>query len=179
MVANLSAVSLVGVGAPKLAQALGIGASLWTPKIQIQTIDAGTAGVGKGVPVPITIPPSVLYGNLIAGFTAQGILGLMAPVFITGLMNGFTQSYLTALTNTAHVGVGLGTGVARFNPPPAFFDLKTGFTAAGATGDGATKVCRAIAQGLESTFRSLILAQPIVGPPTPSGGSGVGFGNIF
>jgi hypothetical protein len=179
MLPNIAAVSFVGVGTPKLAQALGIGLTTWTPKISVTTVDSGTLGAGKGVPIPIILIPTVLQLNLYAGFTAQGILGLMAPLFITGLTNGFVQVYATALTNTAHVGVGLGAGVATFKPPPAFFDLKTGFDAVGATGDGATKLCRALAQALESTFSTLVLPQPIVGPPSPAPGAGKGFGSIF
>ena len=179
MLPNLLGVTLVGVGTPKLARALGIALSTWTPKIGVSTIDAGTLGSGKGVPIPVVIPPPVLQGNLTAGFVAQGILGLMAPVVITGLTNGFVQSYATALTNTTHVGVGLGSGVARFNPPPAFADLKAGFSAVGSNGSGGDKLCRALAQALESTFKILVLPQPIVGPPSISPGTGKGFGTIF
>lgn len=179
MLPNLAAASFIGVGTPKLARAIGIGLSTWTPKISISTIDAGTGGAGKGVPVPILLASPVVQANLYAGFTGQKILGLLAPLFITGLTNGLTQTYLTALTNTVHVGVGVGSGVATFKAPPAFGDLKIGFNAVGATGDGATKFCRALAQALESTFSTLVLPQPIVGPPSPSAASGRGSGSIF
>jgi hypothetical protein len=176
---SLTAVSFIGVGTPKLAQALGIGLTTWTPKIAVQTVDSGTLGAGKGVPIPIILAPPVLQLNLTLGFTANGILGLLAPVFITGLTTGLVQTYATALTNTAHVGVGLGAGVATFRPPPAFADLKRGFDAVGATGDGAVKLCRSLAQGLESTFSTLVLPQPISGPPSPAPGAGSGFGVIL
>lgn len=176
---NLISVAMLGVGTPKLAQGLGIGLTSWTPKIAIQTVDTGTSGAGKGVPVPILIVSPVLQLNLIRGFVSQGIMGFMAPALITGLTNGLVQTYLTALTNTFHAGVGVGAGVATFKPPPAFVDLKAGLSAVGATGDGATKFCRAVAQGLESTFKTLVLPQPIIGPPSIVPGSGKGAGNIF
>ena len=175
---NLLGVSLIGVGTPQLALALGVGVSTWTAKIAIQTVDVGTLGVGKGIPIPILIPPQILLLNLTLGFTAQGILGMMAPLLIQGISTGLSQAYLTALTNTVHAGVGLGAGVATFKAPPAFPDLKIGFDPVGATGEGAPKACRAIAQALESTFSTLILPQPIAGPPSIVPGAGSGFGSI-
>jgi len=176
---NLLAVGMLGVGTPSLAQGVGIGLSTWTPKVAVESIDVGTLGAGKGVPIPVLIPPPVILTNLTIGFTAQGILGLLAPAFIAGLSNGLVQLYATALTNTTHVGVGVGSGVARFVPPPAFNDIKAGLEAVGANGDGAVKFSKALAQALESTFRTLILPQPIVGPPNIVPGVGKGFGTIF
>lgn len=176
---NLAATGMIGTGTPKFAQGFGIGLSTWTPTISIRTVDAGTAGAGKGVPIPITLVPPVLFANLHAGMASQKLLGIMEPAFILGLSTGLVQLYAQALTNTAHVGVGLGSGVATFNPPPATGHFLAGFAAMGMTGEGPTKIARALAMGMENTFRALILPQPIVGPPSPSGGSGVGFGNII
>lgn len=179
LVPNLVATAMLGVGVPKFAQGLGIGLSAWTPTIIVSTTDTGTAGAGKGVPVPIVIPQPSLYGFLLAGMVSQGLIGVMSPGFILGLSNGLVLLYAQAFTNTVHVGVGVGAGVATFRPPPAFPSIQSGFAAVGMAGEGGIKLARALSQGLEKTFRALILPQPIVGSPTPTGASGRGVGNII
>lgn len=170
---------MLGVGVPKFVWGLGIGLSTWTPTILINTTDVGTAGAGKGVPIPIVIPQPLLYGNLLAGMVAEGLMGVLAPAFILGLTNGLVLLYAQALTNTVHVGVAVGGGVATFRPPPAFASIQAGFAAVGMVGVADAKLARALSQGLERTFRSLVLPQPIVGPPTPTGASGRGAGFIL
>lgn len=179
LVPNLGSMAIIGVAVPKFAQGFGMGLMTWTQTITISTTDAGAAGAGKGAPVPIFLPQPVLVVNLMRGFQAYGLIGLMEPLFVTGLSNGLVQLYLQAFTNTVHPGVGSGAGVARFNPPPAATPFIQGFQSVGMTGEGAVKVARALAQGMEATFRSLVLPQPIVGPVGPSPGSGVGTGKII
>lgn len=179
LVPNLISVAIIGVGVPKFAQGFGNGLTTWTPTITISTTDAGAAGAGKGAPIPIILPTPLLVTNLMLGFQAYGLVGLMEPLFVTGLATGLTQLYGQAFTNTVHPGVGSGAGVARFNPPPASQPFIRGFQSVDMTGEGAVKVARALAQGMEATFRSLLLPQPIVGPSGPSPGSGVGTGSII
>jgi hypothetical protein len=171
--------SMLGVGVPKLAQAIGIGLTLWTPLITISTSDAGTAGAGKGTPMPVIIPTPVLYANLVAGMIGQGLAGVLMPGFVLGLTNGLVTVYLQAMTNTVHAGVGVGAGVATFRPPPAFPSLQAGFAAMGMVGVADAKFARALSIGLENTFKVLVQPQPIVGPPTPTGASGRGFGSLI
>lgn len=178
LIPNLVSTAMLGVGVPRFARGLGIGLSTWTPTITISTTDAGTVGTGKGVPVPILIAQPVLYTNLLAGMKAQGLIGVLAPAFILGLSNGLVALYLQGFTNTVHLGVGNGAGVATFQPPPAFPAIRAGFNAVGMTGDVGARLARALSQGLERTFRGLALPQPIVGPAAPFAGSGRGFGSI-
>jgi len=179
LVPALAGCAMVGVGVPKFATGLGIGLSAWTPTIVVNSTDTGTAGSGKGVPVPILIPQPLLYGNLFSGMTGQGLVGVMRPAFVLGLSQGLVLLYAQCVTNTAHVGVGVGAGAASFRPPPALPFLQAGFAAVGMVGEGGVKMARALSQGLERTFRSFVLPQPIVGPPSPSGASGRGVGNIL
>ncbi len=176
---NLMATGMLGIGTPKLARAIGAGLSLWSPQIKISTVDVGTAGAGKGTPIPITIAPPVMYANLIAGMVANNLVGIMAPAFTLGLANGLVALYLQAVTSTEHVGVGAGSGEATFSAPPAARYLRTGFESQNMTGEGAVKLCKAIGQGLDATFKTLVLVQPIVGPPSPASGTGFGTGSIF
>lgn len=176
---NLSGVSLLGVSSPQLARGIAIGVALWTPKIIVATVDSGTLGAGKGTPTPIILAPTVLRLNLTTGFSAQGLLGVYSPIMVTGLTNGFVQVYAMAITNTAHSGVGAGAGVATFQPPPATPDFRVGLSSVGLNGIDSTRLAAALALGLETTFRSLVLPQPIVGPASPLPGAGTGFGNIL
>lgn len=179
LVPNLVSCLMLGVGVPRLARGLGIGLSTWTPTIVVNTTDVGTAGVGKGVPVPIAIVQPVLYANLLAGMRGQNLVGVLAPAFIMGLSNGIVALYAQGLTNTAHPGVGSGAGVATFRPPSPFPYIQAGFAAVGMNGDVATRFARAVSHGLEATFRSLVLPQPIVGSASPVATSGRGFGSII
>jgi hypothetical protein len=179
LIPNLVSCAMLGVGVPKLARGLGIGLSTWTPTISISTTDAGSAGVGKGVPVPIIIVQPVLYANLLLGMRDQKLLGVLAPAFIMGLTNGLVALYAQGFTNTAHVGVGTGAGVATFRPPPAFSHIRAGFAAVGMSSDTNAKFARALSQGLEKTFRALVLPQPIVGSASPVAAAGRGFGTIL
>lgn len=179
LIPNLAGTAMVGVGVPKLARALGIALSQWTPLIIVSTTDAGTAGAGKGTPMPVLIPTPLLYANLFAGMTSENLVGVMMPAFVLGLTNGLVAVYLQALTNTAHVGVGMGTGVATFRPPPAFPALQAGFAAMGMVGVANAKLARALGKGLDNTFKALVQPQPVVGPATPTGASGRGFGTLI
>lgn len=179
LVPALAGTSMVGFGVPKFVRGLGIGLSTWTPTIIINSTDVGTAGSGKGAPVPITIPQPLLYGNLFTGMSGQGLIGVMRPAFLLGLSQGLVVLYAQCVTSTAHVGVAVGAGVATFRPPPALPFIQAGFAAVGMVGEGGIKMARALSQGLERTFRSLALAQPIVGPASPTGASGRGIGKIL
>lgn len=179
LIPNLVSCAMLGVGVPKLARGLGIGLSTWTPTISISTTDVGTAGAGKGVPVPIIIVQPVLYANLLAGMQSQKLLGVLAPAFIMGLTNGLVALYAQGFTNTVHAGVGTGAGVATFRPRPALPQIRAGFAAVGMTNDTNLKFARALSQGLETTFRGLVLPQPIVGSASPVATSGRGFGSIL
>lgn len=178
LVPSLAGVVIIGVGVPKFAQGFGIGLTTWTPTINISTVDTGAIGVGKGTPTPIPLVPAILSANILAGFQAYGLIGFMSPVFVTGLSLGLNQLYLQAFTNTVHPSVGAGAGIATFSPPPAAPAFIAGFAAVGMTGEGAVKTASALAQGMEATFRALVVPQPIVGPVGPSPSSGTGFGSI-
>jgi len=178
LVPNLQSSSMLGVGVPKLSRAIGVGLASWTPTIVITTTDQGTVGAGVGVPIPITIAQALLYGNLLTGMHAEKLVGSMHQPFVSGLSRGLLLLYAQCVTSTAHVGVGVGSGVASFKAPPAFASIQGGFASEGMTGEGCIKFARALSRALERTFQSLILIQPIVGATAPSGSSGRGVGSI-
>lgn len=176
---SLASVAVIGVDMPKFARGLAVGYSTYLQKVRIQTIDGGTAGAGKGTPMPLVVPPPIWIPFLTTGFIQNRIMGVMAPPFIIGLSNGLSLSSLQALTNTAHPGVGAGAGVPTLQLPSAFRDIQLGFKQVGFSGADNIKVCRAIAFGIERSLRTFIIPIPIVGPPSPSPGSGRGGGKFL
>jgi hypothetical protein len=179
LAANLAATTMLGPGVPKYATGVINGLANWVPTISVQTTDVGSAGSGVNVPLPLTLPTPILLANLTAGMFAQGILGILAPLFLLGLANGLTAVFLQTLVKTQHVGVGTGAGVASFRAPPAFPFLVAGFASAGITGVATARKARALGQGLDQTFASLFLPVVIVGSASPSAATGKGFGKIL
>jgi hypothetical protein len=179
LAANLAATSMLGVGVPKYASGVIAGLTIWVPQITVLTNDVGTGGTGVGVPLPVLVPTPILLANLTSGMASQGLMGLMAPLFLLGLSNGLTAVFLQTLVVTQHAGVGSGAGVASFRAPPAFPSIIAGFATAGMIGIAAARKAAALAIGLDQTFATLLLPVVIVGPPTPSAATGVGFGKIL
>lgn len=179
LVTNLVASAMLGTGVPKYASGVASGLGIWVPQISVETTDAGSAGTGTNIPLPVTLPTPLLIANLTAGMASMGLMGVMAPLFILGLANGLTAVFLTTLVKTQHVGVGTGAGVAKFVAPPALPSILAGFASAGMTGPASARKAQALAIGLDRTFASLVLPVAIVGTASPSGATGKGFGKIL
>lgn len=178
IVPNLASVTLVGSDTPKIATGVGIGVSNWLSQMSIQTIDSGTLGVGSGGPMPLVVPPTLLV-NMLVAFVASGMLGPSAPLLATGISNGLLLAFPQALIKTTHIGVGSGTGVAKFFAPPATPIISLGLAQGGVVGPLAVQLANGVGAALDVTFATLVVSVPIIGPPSPSGGSGTGFGKII
>jgi hypothetical protein len=179
LVPNIFATGNVGEKVPQLATGIATGLAEWVPSVVVQTIDSGTAGGGSGGPMPLVVPQPALYGNLLVGATSNGLLGVMAPLLFLGIANGLVLAFAQMLIKTTHIGVGAGTGAARFVGGSAIPQMIAGFATAKMTAEGSVKMAKAIGFGLDLTFQILAVPIPIAGPPSPSGGSGVGIGNII
>lgn len=179
MIPNLISVAMIGTGVPQYCRGVALGLVKWVPTIQVNTLDTGTLGVGKNIPTPIIAPNPLVYSGVLAGMTANGLLGPLSPVFALGLSNGLVLSFAQMLINTIHPSVGVGAGVARFSAPPATPFMIAGFTEAGMKGLATVKKARAVAMAVDITFASLVLPVAIVGPPSPSPGAGAGTGKIL
>jgi len=178
LIPNLISVAMIGTGVPKYCQGVALGLSIWVPQIKVNTIDTGSAGVGRSAPTPVIVPNPLMYVNIIAGMTANGLAGVFMPVFSLGLANGLVLSFAQMVISTTHPSVGAGGGVAKFSAPPAASAMIQGFKQAGMKGDGAVKKAKAVAMACDLTFTSLIVPIAIVGPPSPAPGAGSGFGSI-
>jgi hypothetical protein len=179
LIPNLLSVAMIGTGLPKYARGVAAGLQQWIPKIRINTVDTGTLGAGKSVPLPLIVPQPILYANLIAGMIAQKQVGVLMPPLALGLANGLVLCFAQTLINTTNPSVGVGAGVAKFSAPPAAQSMILGFQQAGMVGDQATKKAKAIATGLDRTFAILVMPFAIVGPPSPAPSAGSGFGGLL
>ena len=178
---NLASTGNLGIGVPKFSLGLAIGVCQFlTIQSKVMTIDAGTAGAGTSI-IPLIVPTPLVQTSLVTGFSSQGILGTLAPLFIQGVTNGLVTGWVSlALLQTNHPGVGVGAGVARIVGPTAIPAITQGFAAVGMVGDGPAKVARAIGSGLDMVFASFIQPGiPIVGSPSIVPASGVGFGSVL
>lgn len=175
---NLISVGLLGYDTPKLARGIANGVAQWISLVKVNTTDAGSAGTGSNIPLPLTVANPILLANLISGMASQGLSGVFVPPYLLGLTNGLCTAFLQMFIKTTHTGVGTGAGVAKFTAPPARTSMVNGFASAGLKGDSAVRKASAIAQGLDLTFASLVLPVAIVGTASPSAATGVGTGSI-
>jgi hypothetical protein len=176
---NLVSTAFLGMEVPRLATAIASGLVKWIPTIVVLTVDAGTLGAGSNVPQPLTVPQPLLYGNLLAGAASSGLVGQFIPSFALGLANGLVLAFLQALIKTTHSSISTGTGVATFRASSAIPIMIESFASAGLIGDSAPRMASMIGMGLDVTFASLVIPIVIVGPTTPTGGSGAGVGNLI
>lgn len=175
---SLLSTGFLGTDLPKLSRGVASGVVRWANLVKVSTVDAGSAGTGSGQ-IPVLVPYPLLFGNITAGFASNQLIGIFAPLFITGLTNGLVNSFLQGLVKTTHAGVGTGAGVASFRGPPAQASLSAGFRSAGMNGDATDRLARALGQALDRTFASLVIPVPIVGTASPSAATGKGSGKII
>jgi hypothetical protein len=169
---------MVGPSIPQYALGVSNGVTAFLQSATVQTTDVGTLGSGVGL-IPLIVPQPLLLTNILQGMQAAGTFGPMAPMMALGLANGLAAGLLQGLITTTHPGIGVGAGVARIvGAGSAIPQMIQGFSSAGMNGPGSSKQATALGIALDSTFATFLIPTPIAGPPSPSGGSGVGFGKI-
>lgn len=172
---NLIATANLGIKIPDFSLGVTNGVSKWVKQLVVIAPSAGTLGAGQGI-TPLVVPPPVLNTAFLATFPANGVFGIMTPLFILGLSNGLSAVFAQGLVKTTHATVGAGSGVANFKGGSAVPFIVQGLAEVGQQGDGPTKIARAIGQGLDIVFRSLAVPLVVAGPPNivPGGGPGIG-----
>lgn len=179
IVGGLAGSSMTGTQVPNFAQGVASGLSMWVALIQVFTLDVGTMGVGKNVPLPVIVPSPVLYANLVTGFSAQALIGSSSPMLCLGLANGLSSALAQGLVNTVHPTVGVGTGTAKFLAPSASPLMTLALSQAGMLGSANVRIASAIGMALDMTFASLVLPIAIVGASSIYPGVGSGTGKIL
>ena len=178
LIPNLAAVAVAGVGVPQYTNGVAQGLANWVRTITVSTVDTGTAGAGKNAPLPLSVPLPLLVTNITSGMASQGLLGTLAPIFITGLSTGLSVAFLQMVLSTVHPGVGTGAGIATFRAPSAVSFMVSGFKSAGMNGPATERKAVALGRAFDITFASLIVPVAIVGPSSPTGSTGKGTGKI-
>jgi len=165
---------------PKLASGVAFGVTTYlTAGLKVLGVGTGTVGAGVTL-IPLITPPPLLKVALLGGFTAQGILGVLAPWTITGLANGISQGLVaSALVQITWPGIGVGAGTAKFVGSSAIPAMIAGFASQAMTNSGSVKTATAIGIALDTVFQSLIVPVPIVGGAAPAPSAGAGFGFIL
>ena len=175
--ANLSSTGHLGMGMPKLAQAVALGVTFWSQKATVSVQGAGAAGTGLAT-IPLMVPQPLLLVNLEAGFLSFGLVGVFHPLTVLGLANGLSAGLVQGLLLATVVGVGSGAGVARVVSPPAAPSFQSAFASYNLASPGAAKLAQALGRAFDQTFAAFLIPIPIVGPAGPAPGAGTGTGKI-
>jgi hypothetical protein len=180
MQVSLAGAGFLGVSAPQLAQAIGIGFSSYiiTSPI-IETTNTGTAGAGTGIGVGLILPPPVLIQNLSTSFDSKGIGGLQKFQLIGAISVTVSTALAAASIQTVSAGVGTGAGVVSsvIPVPPSSQGLMVGsFAAMGLLGVLSPSLAIAIAEGIDNSLPSAKGVVAVSGPPSivPAVGKGIG-----
>lgn len=174
---NLAATGHIGLGMPKLAQAVALGTVLWAQKATVSVQGTGAAGTGVAT-LPLLVPQPLLLASLETGFLSFGLVGVFHPLTVLGLANGFTAGLVPGVMLATVVGVGSGAGVARIISPPAAPSFQAGFASLGMASPGSAKLAQALGRAFDLTFAAFFSPIPIVGPAGPAPGVGTGTGKI-
>jgi hypothetical protein len=174
---SLPAAGFVGPYAPQLAAGIAAGVMAWNGLVVVTTTDVGSLGAGTGL-LPCLVPQPLLLAGIQTGMSSFGNIGTFAASLALGIANGLATAYASAMISTVHPGVGVGTGIAKFLSPSAVASLAGGMGSAGLIGTWAANVGSAVGVGLDTAFAAFTVTIPIIGPPSPSAGSGTGFGFV-
>lgn len=175
LIQGLVSSGALGIGTPQLALGVAIGTFQWLQACSVVSVDTGTLGAGVGLG-PMIVPPNVLIPAMLAGFASSAIIGIMAPPTALGLAQGLSLGFAQGLIVTANVGVGLGGGVSKLIPVPAFPFIQAGLTSAGCIGISSVQLAAAITVAFTTVFGALVFPIVVTGPPSiiPGGGAGTG-----
>lgn len=108
VVGSVAGVGLVGISAPQIAAAVGLGVGN-AYSATGQYVGTATGAIGVDVSKVVFANPATLAPLLISSLAAQGVAGPAAVQLCTGLAPGIASLFLT----------GFGSGVAGGAPGPA------------------------------------------------------------
>jgi hypothetical protein len=178
--AALVANAQVGPNVGQLATGLALGLFQYAQAgITVNSIDAGTLGVGAGIGPSIILPEPLLLTALTASFIGHGIIGPMMPLQANAIALGISSSLALAIVQTINPTVGLGAGKLQLTPNGSGSVIfPAAFIQAGMAGPGAAKMGLSIALALDAVIASALSVIAIAGPPNIVPGAGLGIGKI-
>ena len=172
---------ILGVSSPVLAAGISNGFVQYALSgVLVNTVDVGAVGGGTGVGTGFVLAPPVLVGALTAAFEGAQIRGPFRQPLILAVANAVSDTLKVAVANTAHAGVGTGTGKVTLVPNPAVSVplMVSNFAAFTLAGVASPVIAAAIAQGIDQALPSTVGVVAIAGPAGPSPSSGTGFGKL-
>lgn len=178
----LLGVGMIGTGSNQLTVGLANALSNYSKTAMIvNTIDVGTLGVGKGVGVGVLLAQPALFAALSSFFPSSAISGVSALQLATGISIGYSSAFATAIINTVHPSVGVGSGKLQISPntAAAIGIFTTAFLSAGMTGNAVPQLASAVARALDSVLPTAIGIVAIAGSPSVVGSSGSGTGKLI
>jgi hypothetical protein len=178
--AALIANAQIGPSVGQLATGLALGLFQYAQAgVTVNSIDAGTLGVGTGIGPSILLPEPLLLAALTASFAGHGIIGPMMPLQANAIALGISSSLALAIVQTLNPLVGLGAGKLQLTPTGAGSAIfPAAFIQAGMAGPQSANMGTAIALALDAVIASAISIIAIVGPPNIVPGAGLGIGKI-
>jgi hypothetical protein len=176
----LTANAQVGPNVGQLAGGLALGLfNYMQTGVSVQSIDAGTLGVGTGIGPSITLTEPLLLAALTGSFAGHGIIGPMAPLQANAIALGISASLALAVVQTINPTVGVGAGKLQLIPTGAgSVVFPAAFVSAGMAGPMSANMAIAVANALDAVIASAIGVIAIVGPPSIVPGAGLGTGKI-
>ena len=179
---SLAGAGVIGSGSSLLAA--GLATALCTygkAGMTVTTIDVGTLGVGKGTGFGVIVPVPVLLASLMVSLPAGGIAGVSSVQLAAGISTGYSASLASAIINTIHPSVGLGSGKLQIlpNAAAAIGIFISCFLAAGMKGPSAIPLATAVAKGLNAVLPTAMGIVVIAGPPNIVPSSGIGSGQLI
>ena len=181
MQSSLLGAGLLGVANSQLALGLTNALSVYgQTTMVVTTIDVGTAGVGKGTGAGVVLPIPTLLSSFSVSLPSAGIAGLSMPQLALGISTGYSTALASAIINTVHPSVGVGSGKLQIVPNTlvAIQTFITAFLSAGLTGIMAVPLATAVATGLDAVLPSAVGVVAITGPPSSVSAAGAGSGKL-
>ncbi len=171
----------IGPGIGQLAAGLALGLFQYAQAgISVNSIDAGTLGVGTGIGPSIILSQPLLLQSLLASFTGHGIIGPMMPAQANAVATGMSASFALALVQTLNPLVGVGAGKLQLTPNgTGSVVFAAAFLQSGLGGPQSSKLATAVGLALDAVIATAIGVIAIVGPPNIVPGAGIGIGKII
>jgi len=177
------AAGMVGQMSQPLVLALSNAISAYLLTLTVRTNDVGSLGVGVGTGKVIITPPQ-LVGPLLGAATANQLVGTSTPGLMVAVGNAVATFIATmGMVQSTHPLVAVGTGIGLLQiiggPVPLQAQLMGMFAAQGLVGQNIVNLASALSQGITQGLVSaqvvqVITGTPVVPPPVPSTGIGIG-----
>jgi len=179
----MSGAGFAGTMAQPMALAISNAVTTYLLSLQVKTTDVGTFGTGVGTGKVIITPPQ-LVGPLLGAATANNLKGTSTPGLMTAIGNAVASFIASmAIVQTQHPTVAVGSGIGQLliigGPAPLQGQLMGMLSAGGFAGQSTPSFATAVAQGLTQGLATaqiiqVIAGSPVVPPPVPSSGVGIG-----